>query len=145
MACQKVCKQGRDDIIVKVNSQSPIPTSFYTTVANYCENNAGMRLCEFTFTIIERFHVTSSPLRLRRKMKNSHHVGVQRDRSFYGNLHKMSDILIMILVCIESDKIPSLHKFKKLYKRLPVGFLIDIAYTANNILFKLYTKMAVRF
>ena len=31
MACQKVCKQGRDDIIVKVNLQSPIPTSFYIT------------------------------------------------------------------------------------------------------------------
>ena len=28
MACQKVCKQGRGDIIVKVNLQSPIPTSF---------------------------------------------------------------------------------------------------------------------
>ena len=57
----------------------------------------------------------------------------------------MSDILIMLLICIESDKIPSLHKFKKLYKRLPVGFLIDIAYTANNILYKLYTKLAVCF
>ena len=34
MACQKVCKQGRDDVIVKVNLQSPIPTSFYITVAN---------------------------------------------------------------------------------------------------------------
>ena len=44
MACQKVCKQGRDDIIVKVNLQSPIPTSFYITVANWCENDAGMRL-----------------------------------------------------------------------------------------------------
>ena len=33
MACQKVCKQGRDDIIVKVNLQSLIPTSFYITVA----------------------------------------------------------------------------------------------------------------
>ena len=32
MACQKVCKQGRDDIIVKVNLQSPIPTSFYIAV-----------------------------------------------------------------------------------------------------------------
>ena len=52
MACQKVCKQGRDDIIVKVNLQSPIPTSFYITVANWCENDAGMRLCIFTFTII---------------------------------------------------------------------------------------------
>ena len=35
MAYQKVCKQGRrDDIIAKVNSQSPIPKSFYITVAN---------------------------------------------------------------------------------------------------------------
>ena len=31
---QKVCKQGREDIIVKVNLQSPIPTSFYITVVN---------------------------------------------------------------------------------------------------------------
>ena len=52
MACQKVWKQGRDDIIVKVNLQSPIPTSFYITVANWCENDAGMRLCIFTFSII---------------------------------------------------------------------------------------------
>ena len=28
MACQKVCEQGRDDIRVKVNLRSPIPTSF---------------------------------------------------------------------------------------------------------------------
>ena len=28
MACQGVCKQGRDDIIVKVNLQSLIPASF---------------------------------------------------------------------------------------------------------------------
>ena len=28
MACQKVCKQGRDDIIVKVNLQSTIPALF---------------------------------------------------------------------------------------------------------------------
>ena len=52
----------------------------------------------------------------------------------------MSDILIMLLICVESDKIPLLHKLKQLYKRLPVGVLIDIAYTAN---YKLYTKMAV--
>ena len=32
-ACQKVRKQGRDDIIVKVKLQSPIPTPFYTTVS----------------------------------------------------------------------------------------------------------------
>ena len=55
----------------------------------------------------------------------------------------MSDILIMLLICIESDKIPSLHKLKKLCKCLPVGFLIGIAYTANNILYKLYIKMVV--
>ena len=89
--------------------------------------------------------MTSSPLRLRRETENSRHVGVQRDRSFYGNIHEMSDILIMLLVCIELDKMPSLHKFKKLYKCLPVGFLIDIAYNTNNILYKLYTKMAVCF
>ena len=36
MACQKLCKQGRDTIIVKVYLQSlPIPTSHYITV---CEN-----------------------------------------------------------------------------------------------------------
>ena len=39
--------------------------------------------------------------------------------------------------------LPLLHKLKQLYKLLPVGFLIDIAYTANNTLYKLYTKMAV--
>ena len=32
--CQKVCKQGSDDMIVKVNLTNPIPTSFYITVAN---------------------------------------------------------------------------------------------------------------
>ena len=52
MVCQKVCKQGRDDIIVKVNIQSPIPASFYITVTNWCKNDAGIRLCIFTFTII---------------------------------------------------------------------------------------------
>ena len=95
------------------------------------------RLCD----VIVRFHVT----RLRRKTENSRHVGVQRDRSFYGDLHEMSDILIMLLICVESDKIPLLHKLKQLYKHLPVGFLIDITYTANNVLYKLYTKMAVDF
>ena len=51
----------------------------------------------------------------------------------------------MLLICVESDKIPLLHKLKQLYTRLPVGFLIDIAYTANNKLYKLYTQMAVYF
>ena len=32
LKCQKVCKQGRDDIEVKVNIQSPIPASFHTRV-----------------------------------------------------------------------------------------------------------------
>ena len=74
-------------------------------------------------------------------MENSCHVGV-RDRNIYGNLHEMSDILIMLL---ESDKIPLLHKLKQLYKHLPVVFLIDITHTANNIQYNLYTKMAVYF
>ena len=40
MACQKICKQGRDDIVIlKVNVQSPIPTSAYNLqlqVFRYC-------------------------------------------------------------------------------------------------------------
>ena len=52
MECQKVCKQGRNDIIVKVSLQNLIPTSFYITVANLCETDIGMRLCKLTFTII---------------------------------------------------------------------------------------------
>jgi len=89
--------------------------------------------------------VTSSPSRLRRKTENSRHVGVQRDRSFYGDLHERSDILTILLICVESDKIPLLCKLKQIYKRLPVGFLIAIAYTAKGILYKLYTKMVSSF
>jgi len=37
---QKVHKQGRYDIKVKVNIQSPIPTSFYTTKLS-CEKMQG--------------------------------------------------------------------------------------------------------
>ena len=44
--------------------------------------------------------------------ENSHHVGVQQDRSFYGDLHEMSDMLIALLICVESDKIPLLRKLK---------------------------------
>ena len=67
--------------------------------------------------------MTSLPLRLRRKTENNHHVGV-RDESFYGDLHEMSDIhvLIMLLICVELDKIPLLHKLKQLYKTLTCGF-----------------------
>ena len=42
MACQKVCKQGRDDIIVTgYKYTKPNPYIFYITVANWCENDAG--------------------------------------------------------------------------------------------------------
>ena len=51
MACQNVCKQGKDDVMVKVNLQSPIPTSFYITVANWREKDVGIGLCKFIFTI----------------------------------------------------------------------------------------------
>ena len=57
--------------------------------------------------------------------ENSHHVGVQRDRSFYDNLHEMSDILIMLLIGVELDKIPLLHKLKQLYKCLSVLFFLN--------------------
>ena len=43
-------KQGRYDIKVKVNIQSPLPTSFYTTKL-LCEKDAGRGLCIFTFTL----------------------------------------------------------------------------------------------
>ena len=89
--------------------------------------------------------MTSLPSRLRGKTENSCHFGVQRDRSYYGDLHEMSDMLIMLPICVESDKIPLLYKLKQLYKRLPVVFLIDIAYSANNVLYKFHTKMAVYF
>ena len=51
-----------------------------------------------SIVLIEHFHVTSSPSRLQRKTENS--------RCFYGGLHKMSDILTMLLICVESNKIP---------------------------------------
>ena len=40
----------KQDIKVKVNIQSPIPTSFYTTEL-LCEKDAGRGLCIFTFTL----------------------------------------------------------------------------------------------
>ena len=64
--------------------------------------------------------MTLLPSILRRKTENSRHVGVQRDRSFCGYLHKMSIILIMLLICVESDKL--LHKLKQLYECLPGVF-----------------------
>ena len=49
MACQKICKQDRDDITVKVNIQSPIPTSVYTTVPLWCRNGG---LCILMGTLV---------------------------------------------------------------------------------------------
>ena len=72
--------------------------------------------------------MTSLPSRSRRKTENSRHIGVQRDRRFYGDLHEMSDILIMLLICVESDKIPSLRSLKQLYNRLPMRFVYVTAW-----------------
>ena len=55
---------------------------------------------------LELFYVTSSPLRMERKMENCHHVGEQGDGSFCGNLDEW--ILIMLLVYVELDKTPLL-------------------------------------
>ena len=35
MACQKVCKQGRDDIIVKVNYRMAQPTKWVPAILDY--------------------------------------------------------------------------------------------------------------
>ena len=84
--------------------------------------------------------MTSSPSRLQRKTENSRHADVQQDKSFHGDFHKMNDILIMLLMCVELAKILLLHKLNSyiiLYKYLPVFvFLIDITYYANNIILK---------
>ena len=55
---------------------------------------------------LELFYVTSSPLRMEKKMENCHHVGEQGDGSFCGNLDEW--ILIMLLVYVELDKTPLL-------------------------------------
>ena len=46
----------KQDIKVKVNIQSPIPTSFYTTEL-LCEKDAGRGLCTFTFTLYHTYLV----------------------------------------------------------------------------------------
>ena len=46
MACHKVCEQGRDDIII----YKAISVHLFTLQLQ--ANDAGMRLCIFTFTII---------------------------------------------------------------------------------------------
>ena len=53
MARQRVCKQGRDDIKVKVNVQSHIPTSFDTTDSYCCvKKMQEWGLHTFTFTFV---------------------------------------------------------------------------------------------
>ena len=74
--------------------------------------------------------------------ENSHHVGVQRDRSFYDDLHEMSDILIMLLIGVESDKIPLLHKLKQLYKCLSVFFFFESI--SHTLLMTYYTSCTPR-
>ena len=49
-------KQGRYDIKVKINIQSPIPTSFYTTEL-LCEKDAGRGLCISTITLYYTYFV----------------------------------------------------------------------------------------
>ena len=42
MACQKVCKQGSDNLIVKVNLQSLVPASFSHQFATVMYKKIGM-------------------------------------------------------------------------------------------------------
>ena len=77
--------------------------------------------------------MTLSPLRLRRKTENSRHVGVQEDGGFYGDLHKMSDLLIMLLICVESDKIPLLRKLNSYINVYLWVLLMCIAYTSKAV------------
>ena len=50
----------------------------------------------------------------------------------------------MLLLCVESDKLPFATQVKTAISTLTrVFFLINIAYTANNILYNLYAKMFI--
>ena len=57
MACL-VCKQGRDNIRVKVNVQSLIPASFYTSLQLYWRDSIifglGMRLYTCAHALLKR-------------------------------------------------------------------------------------------
>ena len=46
--------------------------------------------------------------------QNSHHAGLQRDGSFYGDLGECKKTLRMLLVCVESSEMPLLCKLKEL-------------------------------
>ena len=73
-------------------------------------------VCNFSSNCVKHFHVTSFITFEITKENGKQPVGVQRDRRFYADLHKMSDILIMLLICVKSDKIPLLHKLKQRLK-----------------------------
>ena len=52
------------------------------------------------------------------------HDGLQGDGSFYGDLSECNKTLGMLLVCVESSKIPLLCKLKKLYTKLEMQDLV---------------------
>ena len=57
--------------------------------------------------------MTSSPSRLRRKTENSRYVAAMLVHNEIGAsmvIYEMSDVLTMLLICVESDKILLLHK-----------------------------------
>ena len=62
MACQKVCKQGKDDIIVKVNLQSLIPASFSLKYCMYCASAPSLHR-ESTDSLINNFGVSTATRR----------------------------------------------------------------------------------
>ena len=53
-----------------------------------------------------------------RETPNSRHVGKQGD-NFYGDLGQWRSLLIVLLVCVESDR-PLICNLKQLHKHLPV-------------------------
>ena len=63
-----------------------------------------------------------------------------------SDLDKRRDILMMRLVGVKSDKYHCYFesKISCSYEHLTVGILIDTAYTVNDRLYKLHTKMAAR-
>ena len=52
MACQTLCKQGRDDIVVKVVYKASSLHRFHVSLKLYCIKDVGIGLCKFTFTTI---------------------------------------------------------------------------------------------
>ena len=50
--------------------------------------------------VLELFHVMSSPLTIQRKVKNSHHVGVQGNRNLYGQSWQMERYTILSLYTV---------------------------------------------